>query len=164
MEIQLKPITLGIIISSIIAIIAGAYLYTQGLKIWSIAKENLNADDIQLSPVFPNNRTKKSASKFEKHNIKEEMLHAQVDQITKSSSQNIPASEVKANEFKVKTITPYANLRSGPNLTYPVISVSHDKDELVVIGWHLNWFRVKNNNKIAWIRNDLVKISADTSR
>lgn len=62
-------------------------------------------------------------------------------------------------------IADWANVRVGPGLNYPIITKVYIGERFIVLGQQRDdtgklWWKIRlGNNQIAWIRNDLVKVT-----
>ena len=63
-------------------------------------------------------------------------------------------------ELGYGSINPYlANLRSGPSTDNGVVATAGSGEKVSIFGFNCGWYKVKYNNKIGYVRSDLVTLT-----
>ncbi len=76
------------------------------------------------------------------------------------SADYIQVKERENVELGYGSVNPYlANLRSGPDTSYSVVSQATGGDKVFIFGFNCGWYKVKYSGKIGYIRSDLVTLT-----
>lgn len=188
---SIRPLSLAISAAGIAAVASGIYLYVQGQALWERARGNLSVrtpiiEAPMQSASTPGVATDAPAPQISVTPVTEDVIvspaaapdyrikHRSVTAAPATEPEHAPSqlrvpaqAAPAARELIVQILKPYANLRSGPGLEYPVIAAGQTAVPYTVTDWNERWFKIElspnqskklGQVKTAWIRNDLVKL------
>lgn len=159
-----KALPFGIAFAALMAVGSGSYLYFQGQALWekTHSAPMTEARHITTSQAAPQaSQEIVAAPKIVDLAPKEVQLAQEVkpvpvitDQVQRSAMAPIKLQDEPL--WVTVSISPRANVHSGPGMNFPVVATADINSKYLVTETKSRWFKIASG----WIRNDLVQLSS----